>query len=182
MTRLTMLTPSQMNPEQLALYESLTGKAVADVKMTNTDGSMVGPFNMMVHAPLLGDAVQRLGGIILFRGSLSARAREIAILCVAAHEQSAFEKSAHEAIGRSAGLTDHEMAAIASNEPLALSDPIEACVLSASRSLLTDGDLSDTEYEVAARTLGEAGIIELSTVIGYYSLVAMQLRLFRVPG
>lgn len=182
MTRLTMLTPDRMDKEQLALYESLTGKAVADVKMTNTDGSMVGPFNMMVHAPLLGDAVQRLGGILLFRGSLSARAREIAILCVAAHEQSAFEKSAHEAIGRSAGLTDDEMSTIASNQPLALSDPIEACVLSASRALLNNGDLSDAEYHATVQALGEAGIIELSTVIGYYSLVAMQLRLFRVPG
>ena len=182
MTRLTMLTPDRMDKEQLALYDSLTGKAVADVQMTNPDGSMVGPFNMMVHAPLLGDAIQRLGGIILFRGSLSARAREIAILCVAAHEQSAFEKSAHEAMGRSAGLTDQEMSAIASSLPLALSDPIEACVLSASRALLKDGDLGDLEYEAAVHALGEAGVIELSTVIGYYSLVAMQLRLFRVPG
>lgn len=177
-----MLTPDRMDKEQLALYDSLTGKAVADVQMTNPDGSMVGPFNMMVHAPLLGDAIQRLGGIILFRGSLSARAREIAILCVAAHEQSAFEKSAHEAMGRSAGLTDQEMSAIASSLPLALSDPIEACVLSASRALLKDGDLGDLEYEAAVHALGEAGVIELSTVIGYYSLVAMQLRLFRVPG
>lgn len=182
MTRLTMLTPNQMNSEQLALYESLTGKAVADVKMTNPDGSMVGPFNMMVHAPLLGDAVQRLGGIILFRGSLSARAREIAILCVAAHEHSDFEKSAHEAIGRSAGLTDDEMSAIASKQPLELSDPIEACVLRASRALLEDGDLSDADYQAAVQALGEAGVIELSTVIGYYSMVALQLRLFRVPG
>jgi 4-carboxymuconolactone decarboxylase len=182
MSRLTMLTPDKMNKYQLALYETLTTNQGPDVEMTNPDGSLVGPFNLMVHEPRLGAALQKLGGILLFRGSLSERAREIAILCVAAHQQSEFERSAHEAIGRTAGLTDAEMAAIAARAPLTLADPIEACVLSASRALLETGDLDDVQYADTVKLLGEAGAIELSTVIGYYSLVALQLRLFRVPG
>ncbi len=182
MSRLTMLTPAQMNSNQLELYEVLTKNAGTDVELVNPDGSMVGPFNMMVHEPRLGRAMQTLGGIILFRGSLTARAREIAILCVAAHQQSEFERSAHEAIGRSAGLSDAEMAAIAARQPLTLSDPTEACVHKVSRALLEDGDLDDAAYAEAVAILGEAGMIEVSTVIGYYSLVALQLRLFRVPG
>ncbi len=182
MSRLTMLTPDKMNKYQLALYETLTTNQGPDVEMTNSDGSLVGPFNLMVHEPRLGAALQKLGGIILFRGSLSERAREIAILCVAAHQQSEFERSAHEAIGRTAGLTDAEMAAIAARAPLTLADPVEACVLSASRALLETGDLDDAHYAENVKLLGEAGTIELSTVIGYYSLVALQLRLFRVPG
>lgn len=182
MSRLTMLTPDKMNKYQLALYETLTTNQGPDVEMTNPDGSLVGPFNLMAHEPRLGAALQKLGGILLFRGSLSERAREIAILCVAAHQQSEFERSAHEAIGRTAGLTDAEMAAIAARAPLTLADPIEACVLSASRALLETGDLDDVQYADTVKLLGEAGTIELSTVIGYYSLVALQLRLFRVPG
>jgi 4-carboxymuconolactone decarboxylase len=177
-----MLTPDRMNPAQLELYGLLTKNQEGDVKLTNSDGSLVGPFNMMVHEPRLGAALQRLGGIILYRGSLSPRAREIAILCVAAHQQSEFERSAHEAIGRSAGLSDEEMAAIASKGALSLSDPTEACVLRVARTLLDNGDLDDAEYASAVSVLGEAGLIELSTVVGYYSLVALQLRLFRVPG
>ena len=171
-----------MNKYQLALYETLTTNQGPDVEMTNPDGSLVGPFNLMVHEPRIGTALQKLGGILLFRGSLSERAREIAILCVAAHQQSEFERSAHEAIGRTAGLTDAEMATIAARAPLALTDPIEACVLSASRALLETGDLNDDQYADAVKLLGEAGLVELSTVVGYYSLVALQLRLFHVPG
>jgi 4-carboxymuconolactone decarboxylase len=177
-----MLTPDRMNAKQLELYEQLTKNEGPDVKMTNGEGSLVGPFNMMVHEPRLGVALQKLGGIILYRGSLSARAREIAILCVAAHQKSDFERSAHEAIGRSAGLTNEEMAAIAGKAPLTLNDPTEACVLSASRALLEEGDLSDDAYAETVKVLGEAGVVELSTVIGYYSMIALQLRLFRVPG
>lgn len=177
-----MLTPSQMNERQLALYELLTQNQGTELKLTNSDGSLVGPFNLMVHEPRLGAAMQKLGGIILYRGSLTARAREIAILCVAAHQQSEFERSAHEAIGRAAGLTEAEMAAIAAKESLSLSDPSEVCVLNISRALLEEGDLNDTAYKEAVVMLGEPGLIELSTVIGYYSLVALQLRIFRVPG
>jgi 4-carboxymuconolactone decarboxylase len=101
---------------------------------------------------------------------------------VAAHQQSEFERSAHEAIGRSAGLTDDEMATIAAKGLLTLSDPVEACVFKVSRALLEDGDLNDGAYAEAVKILGEAGLIELSTVIGYYSLVALQLRIFRVAG
>lgn len=182
MSRLTMLTPSQMNQKQLDLYELLTKNQGTDVQMTNSDGSLVGPFNLMVHEPRLGAALQKLGGIILYRGSLTERAREIAILCVAAHQQSDFERSAHEAIGRSAGLTDEEMGTIAARGQLLLADSVEACVFQVSRSLLEKGDLNDAEYAEATNILGESGLIELSTVIGYYSLVALQLRLFRVAG
>ncbi|MGA1362528.1 MAG: carboxymuconolactone decarboxylase family protein [Ilumatobacteraceae bacterium] len=182
MSRLTMLTPDLMDARQLELYGQLTGNEGSDVTLTNPDGSLVGPFNLMVHQPRLGAALQRLGGVLLFRGTLTARAREIAILCVAAHHRSEFERSAHESIGRSAGLTENEMAAIAVNGALTLSDPVEACVLRVSRTLLEVGDLDDKEYADAEKVLGEGGLIELSTVVGYYSLVALQLRLFRVPG
>lgn len=182
MSRLSMLTPDSLNPKQRELYDTLTKNENPDVSLKNADGSLVGPFNLMVHEPRLGAALQKLGGVILYRGSLSARAREIAILCVAAHQQSAFERSAHEKIGHSAGLTDAEMAAIAGRAPLELADAKEACVLSVSRALLEAGDLDDDDYAAASSVLGEAGMIELSTVIGYYSMVALQLRLFRVPG
>ena len=65
---------------------------------------------------------------------------------------------------------------------MSLQDEKEACVLAASRALLENGDLDDATYADTVRVLGEPGLIELSTVIGYYSLVALQLRLFRVPG
>ncbi|MGA0862444.1 MAG: carboxymuconolactone decarboxylase family protein [Ilumatobacteraceae bacterium] len=181
MSRLSMLTPDMLNSRQLELYELLTTNQGA-VTLQNPDGSLVGPFNLMLHEPRLGSAMQKLGGIILYRGSLPARAREIAILCVAAHQQSAFERSAHEEIGRGVGLTDDEMSAIAARAPLTLTNPVEACVLSVSRALLHDGDLDDAAYADAVEVLGEAGMVELSAVIGYYSLVALQLRLFRVPG
>jgi len=48
----------------------------------------------MLLQPGLGAAVQALGSAVRFQGTLPGRARELAILVVAAHWASAFEQHA----------------------------------------------------------------------------------------
>ncbi|WP_433244324.1 hypothetical protein [Actinomadura nitritigenes] len=79
---------------------------------------LLGPFNEFLLRPALGDALQRVGAAVRYAGSLGGRARETAVLVVAAHWDSAFERTAHEAVGRAAGLTGAELAAIAAGAPL----------------------------------------------------------------
>ena len=43
-------------------------------------------------------------------------------------------------------------------------------------------DLDDTEYREAEDHLGPDGLFELLTLVGYYATLALQLRVFRVPG
>jgi hypothetical protein len=47
--------------------------------------------------------------------------------------------------------------------------------------LLTSGDVDDDAWAAAVDTLGEAGAVELTTLVGYYSLLALQMRVLRVP-
>ena len=62
--------------------------------------------------PKIGDPLQALGGAIRYATSFDDRTREIAILVVADVWDSAFERHAHEPIGRASGLTEAELAAI----------------------------------------------------------------------
>ncbi len=50
--------------------------------------------------------------------------------------------------------------------------------------LATEGDLDDTAYADALAVLGEPGLFELLTLVGYYATLALQLRVLRVsaPG
>jgi 4-carboxymuconolactone decarboxylase len=48
------------------------------------------------------------------------------------------------------------------------------------RSLVDSADLDDEQYETAVRILGEQALVELSTLVGYYATLALQLRIFRV--
>ena len=48
------------------------------------------------------------------------------------------------------------------------------------RSLITEGDLTDPLFAEATATLGRTAVVELVTLVGYYSALALQLRVFRV--
>jgi 4-carboxymuconolactone decarboxylase len=146
--------------------------------LTRTDGSLRGPFNAFLLAPELGGALQNVGAAIRYRGALSDRSREIAILLVAAHWDSDFEREAHEAVGAAAGLTDTELAALRDGALAAFTGE-EALVAEATTQLL-HGDLDDHTWSEASAALGAAVVFELTVLVGYYATLALQLRVFRV--
>ena len=43
-------------------------------------------------------------------------------------------------------------------------------------------DLDDEQYDTAVAVLGERALVELSTLVGYYATLALQMRIFRVPA
>jgi 4-carboxymuconolactone decarboxylase len=205
--RLPKLTPSALDDEQRALYDAITGGRRAQgpqvFRLADPEGRLEGPFNAFLLQPRLGSALQALGSSVRYDTGLGDRCREIAILVVAAHWRSDFEWYAHEAVARSVGLTDAELAAIRDGrytkpagagdgrytEPDAVQGGSraalagrEALVARTVAALLTRGDLEDAEYREAVEHLGPAGLFELLTLVGYYATLALQLRVFRVPA
>jgi 4-carboxymuconolactone decarboxylase len=182
--RIARLRPGRLDDRQRALYEAITGGPRAGgpplFRLTADDGSLEGPFNAMLLHPALGDAVQNLGSAIRYRGSLPDRARELAILVVAAHWDSAFERHAHEAVGRHAGLSEAELAAVRDGRDPESADPAELAVVRTARALLGRSGLTDAEYDSAVTALGPAAVFELTTLVGYYALLALQMRVFGV--
>src|SRR6476659_5793146 len=100
--RIHPLRPSALTPEQSALYTAITGGPRAQgpqhFALTSEDGSLRGPFDLMLRSPAVGTAQQELGAAIRYRTGFTDRMRELAILLVAAHWDSAFERESHEAI------------------------------------------------------------------------------------
>ncbi|WP_335976797.1 carboxymuconolactone decarboxylase family protein [Streptomyces sp. CA2R106] len=185
--RLPRPTPDRLSPEQRALYDEITGGPRADgpqlFALTDTDGRLNGPFNALLASPRLGGAVQALGAAIRFATSLPPRVRETAILVVAAVWDSDFERYAHEAVGRAAGLTGDELRALREEGDPGFTDPFERAAWQAARTLAAPPrPLDDAWYAAARAALGERALFELSTLVGYYALLALQLRLFAVPA
>jgi 4-carboxymuconolactone decarboxylase len=185
--RLPLLHPDRLSPDQQALYEEITGGPRATgpqlFALTDAEGHLHGPFNAMLTSPRLGGALQALGSAIRFSTGLPPRVRETAILVVAAVWDSAFERYAHEAVGRAAGLTEAELRALREDTDPGFTDPFERAAWSAARTLAASPErLDDTWYAQARAALGESALFELSTLVGYYATLALQLRLFGVPA
>lgn len=185
--RLPRLTGEHLDEQQRALYESIVGgdrgKQTQHFPLTDDDGSLHGPFGVMLNAPAVGDAVQRLGAAIRFRTDLSARIREIAILQTAHATGSRFEWWAHERVGRAAGLTDEEIMQL-SLGCFDSDDAVESTAATLCRCLLTSGSVSDAEFQAARRDLSHRQITELTTLVGYYRLLAQLMTVYDVgvPG
>jgi 4-carboxymuconolactone decarboxylase len=183
--RLRKLELSELDHDQQALYQELmTGPRSRGPRpsgMTDEAGRLEGPFNAMLLSPVPGNALQALGAAVRYATRFPARSRELAILSVGYGWDSEFEVYAHEVIARAAGLTDEELAAVREGRPDDLSDPAERVLARTARALVTRSDLTDEEYQAARESLGEAGLFELTTLVGYYAAVALQLRVFRVP-
>jgi 4-carboxymuconolactone decarboxylase len=183
--RLRRLPPTALSAAQREVYDAITSGPRRGPHMTDPDGGLYGPFNAMLLSPPVGHALQGLGAAIRYRSALTDRIREMAVLAVAAHHDCAYERHAHEAVGRRGGLTEDELVRL--RTPGArpeLGDPAERAALDVVQTLLGTGDLDDDRYARARSALGDDGLFELSTLVGYYGMLALQLRLFRVevPG
>lgn len=187
MSRLNKLDPAGLDPAQRELYAAIIGGPRAQgprlFALADNAGRLEGPFNAMLLSPTVGGALQTLGATVRYRSHLSDRAREIAILIVAHHESSDFEIYAHEAVGRRSGITEAELAALRTRRPDALEifgDQYEQTTARTAWALVARGDLTEPEYRQAQDAVGAAGLFELTTLVGYYRLLATQLRIFRV--
>lgn len=76
------------------------------------------------------------------------------------------------------GLTDAEIEAIRTGEPVPLDDEREAAVVAWVRELTSRWDVDDEAYARAEAVLGLRRAYELSVLVGYYSTLALQLRVF----
>jgi 4-carboxymuconolactone decarboxylase len=181
--RLAVLSSEEMTSEQLGLYREILagprGQGPRVVQLDNGAGGLAGPFNAMLYAPAVGRALQELGTAIRFRTALAPRIREMAILVVAQAWDSGFERDSHELIGREAGLTEAEIEALRSGADPRFAGEQERIAYSVVRALVDRADLDDQQYAAASSALGEQGLVELSTLVGYYATLALQLRIFR---
>ena len=178
--RLAAIEPGQMTEAQRRLYDSILKGRRGGTGVVDSKGCLRGPFNALLHSPKVGEAVQALGTAIRHGSSLSRRAQELAILMVASQERSEFEWDSHVRLAESVGLSSEQVLAIREGRNPGITDPIERAVLQTTALLLSNRDLQDSEYDEAVRHLGYAGLVDLSSLIGYYQLLALQIRIFRV--
>src|SRR5262245_16008915 len=182
--RLEQLNEQTLTDEQRELYRSIAGaREGVDGRprhLVGDDGNIRGPFNHMLLAPSVGDATQRLGGVLRFGGALSDVARELVILVVAQSERSEFEWWAHDPIARAEGVTDGQIEALRNGAVPGIDDELTMVAVETARALVMRGDLDDEEFARADAALGDARLVELTTLVGYYALTAVQLRVFRV--
>ena len=183
--RLEWPRPDELNPDSRAVYDAIAGgpraSAAKVFQMADEDGRLEGPFNAMLTAPALGMPLQELGASIRYRTSFTDRAREIAILAVAAHHACDYEWYAHEALGAKCGLSSEELEALKSGRSAATFSSSEALIHTTAYALITRRALTDAESAAAVAALGIEAVTELTILIGYYECLQLLMGAWQPP-
>jgi 4-carboxymuconolactone decarboxylase len=137
------------------------------------------PFHVLLHSAELADHAQRLGAMLRYRTGLPPQLSEIAILVTAKHWNADYEWHVHEREARAAGVAEEAIAAIAAGQRPGL-DGDAALVHDFAATFYAKNDVDDELFQRAVERFGERTVVELTSILGYYSMLAILLRVFRV--
>jgi 4-carboxymuconolactone decarboxylase len=168
--RYTPLERATLSPEQQRVFDAIAA---------GPRGSVPAPFHIFLHSPELADRAQQLGELLRYRTGLSARLSELAILVTAKHWSAAYEWSVHEREARKAGVPEPVIQAIAAGIPASLSGD-DALVYDFATSFYSTHEVPDAQFNAAVGRFGMRIVVELSSILGYYSMLAIVLNIFRV--
>jgi 4-carboxymuconolactone decarboxylase len=172
MTRTPFLTPEQMDSEQRRVYDDI-------VRSRGT--WLNGPYAPLLHSPELADKAQKLGELVRYRTSLEPRLSELAIIITARHWDCQFEWLQHEKIACKQGIARSVCEAIANGTRPELADEKEIVIYDFSCQLLGTHFVDESTYVKARALFGVKGVVELTSVIGYYTMIALTLNAHEVP-
>lgn len=146
-------------------------------------GEPLNIFAVLAHNPKLMKRFNLLGGLLINKGLLPPREREIVILRIGWNAQSEYEFGQHILIGREAGLTDDEIDALGSDtclEDHPWADEDRDLVVMADE-LCADDCVSDLTFARLRQRWNEAELVELVICAGFYRMVSGFLNTMGVP-
>ena len=172
MTRIPALLPENMTDHQRQVHDTIT---------SGPRGAVRGPLAVWLNRPELANCAQLLGRYCRFDTLLPPHLSELAILTTARVWSSEFEWAAHKPIALEAGLSPDVIEAIRIHQEPLFEHEDEAVVYAFSKTLHIERHINGDLYSRAVEILGEASVIDLTGILGYYTLISMTINVFEVP-
>jgi len=158
----------KLDPQQKAWAEEIA-VAPRNAKHTNP------PYRAYIRSPELAKRLSSLSDYLRWKTSLPPRLSEMAILITAREWTAQYEWFAHYPLALKGGLAPEVADAIAAGKRPAAMKPDETALYDLATELYRDKAVSDATYAAALAQFGEAGIMDIIAIIGYYDLVSMTL-------
>ena len=172
MTRYREINTVDMAPAQ---------KEVHDEIVAGRRGRFGGPFQILIRAPEVCRHLQRLGEYLRWGSSLPPALSELAICLTARHLGVRLEWHAHAPLAVEAGVPAAAIEAIRTGATPSFTANDQVLVHRVVTELIDTKRLSDTTFADAISRFGERGVVELGTIVGYYTAIGNALNAFQVP-
>jgi 4-carboxymuconolactone decarboxylase len=143
-------------------------------------GRVLGPFPVLLHSPEVAHRTAHLGAYLRFESQLPPVLRELAILAVAREMDCRFEWAAHVRLAREAGVREEAIGAVRERRAPAGLTPEEAEPVLYVIQLVRSHRVDEALFSALRERLGVGGLVELTTTVGYYGMIAGVLNAFEV--
>lgn len=170
--RLPMMAPEAMSAAQ---------RAAADELIAGPRKAVFGPFIPLLRSPALMARVGKVGEYLRFDSVLEVRIRELAMCLVARHVSNQFEWLMHAPLALKAGVAQAVLDAVAAGKYPHSTAADEAAAVDLVTELLAHHGVCDASYAAALEMFGEQGVVELTTLVGYFAMVCWVMNVARTP-
>ncbi|MFM2348101.1 MAG: hypothetical protein RL654_2854 [Pseudomonadota bacterium] len=172
MPRITLPEPAAMDADQRRVHDKI---------VSGRRGKIQGPLRAALHNADLADRWQALGELLRYDTTLTPRQSELAILVTGRACHSPFEWYAHRLEAERIGIEPQVIEAILAEAAPAGLAADEAVVVRVATELNRFNSITDGTYADALARLGERKLVELTALVGYYTMVAMTLNAHEIP-
>ena len=162
MARFPYLSREELAPHQQHIYDRIASKR----------GEVFRPFSVLLNNPEAADRVAAVGEYVRYDSLMDPVVREIATLTTAREMNSQYEWTRHELLARKAGVRDAVIEAIRDGTAPKGLLPKEGVFVQYALELLRTGRPKDATFQAVVHLLGEQGTIDLTVLIGYYTMLA----------
>jgi len=175
------MTPTDRLPPIDPVLWTDAQRACAEEIIAGPRGGLISPFVPLLRSPELCTHAQRMGEYLRYRSAIGLRLSELAILVTASHWQQQVEWSIHVPIALREGIAEPVVAAIAGRQRPAFTRADEQIVYEVSRQLLEDKRVDDATWAAACAQLGEQGVVDLTGIVGYYTMLSIVMNGAQTP-
>lgn len=168
--RLPALDVGRLDDERRAVAEEVIGNR----------GRLPTPYRVWLSSPELARRLHPLGQFLAGQTSLSKQEAEIAILTAARHWGADYVLAVHAREAREAGLGEEVVAAITAGRTAEPTDRRQRALADMMTALAGDGPLPEPVFDAAVAALGHDGVAEAIAVAGYFSAVALAMKMYAV--
>jgi 4-carboxymuconolactone decarboxylase len=146
-------------------------------------GLVPGPHKIWLANPKLSRTIVSTGAYFQTESTLTKAEIEIATNLINGHWRAAYANYEHEIIGeRAGGLEPRKVQALIVGLPTSFDDPRQQVVYELTSALIAGRVVPLGLYRRARDLLGDAGIVDVTVLLGWFTAVSLTLTAFDVPA
>jgi len=166
MARLTPISSKeQIAPEHHGIVDGIVA----------THGPLQGPYSVFLYSPELAGRLAHAGSYIRFESKLDERVRNLAALTTAREFDCQYVWGAQSGAARRRGIPDSTIDAVRAKTTGGIPAD-DALIVDFTQRLIRNHRVDDATVQALRDRFGDQLLIELTSTIGYYSMIAMSLN------